>query len=341
LLPISNSFVSKMIDPFSLVTGIAGLVSLALEIMADFVSMTKNAPKDISNLSNELEALSTVLRNLAMFLSSESIKGDLFDDTSVLCASMASCKRQLEELREKLNISKIAVMKVAERLKWLYRKEEVEQATVALRRCSQTFQFSLTIDGCRLLSKSSDDVANILQAQKRMLEGLKGIDAGIAATYQRIYDITMLLPDLKHVSLNIIELENCARRWSINGQDEKTRKIIDWISPIKFWQKQKDTIDSRQAGTGNWILHTRQFQDWKAGSVKTLWCPGLPGAGKTVLSSVVIKDLQDTRQSQEMRVGLAFIYCNYKEQTIQRAPNLFASLLQQLLLPTAQTSPRD
>jgi hypothetical protein len=100
-------------------------------------------------------------------LSSESIKNDSFEDISVLYATTAACKRQLEALREKLKIPKTGVQKLTERFIWFNAKrEDVEKALLALHRCSRTFQFSLTIEGCRVLSRLSNEVTDILLAQK-------------------------------------------------------------------------------------------------------------------------------------------------------------------------------
>ena len=61
-----------------------------------------------------------------------------------------------------------------------------------------------------------------------------------------------------------------------------------------------------------------------------LFCPGIPGAGKTILTSIVVDDLT-TRFSNDPSVGIAYVYCNFRRRDEQKAEELFASLLKQLM----------
>lgn len=45
---------------------------------------------------------------------------------------------------------------------------------------------------------------------------------------------------------------------------------------------------------------------------RTLFCPGIPGAGKTLLTSTVINELDHSFQHNSS-VGLAFFYCEFRE----------------------------
>ncbi|KAJ7828049.1 hypothetical protein B0H14DRAFT_1223022 [Mycena olivaceomarginata] len=63
---------------------------------------------------------------------------------------------------------------------------------------------------------------------------------------------------------------------------ERTQ-IINWLSPINFFLRQADIAQARQHGTGGWLLTDPHFQEWESSSGGTLWCRGIPGAGKTVL----------------------------------------------------------
>ncbi|KAJ6520685.1 ankyrin repeat domain-containing protein, partial [Mycena vulgaris] len=106
--------------------------------------------------------------------------------------------------------------------------------------------------------------------------------------------------------------------------------IFDWISPLEFLQRQVDVFSTLQPGTGEWLLADTQFQDWESGSGKILWCPGMPGAGKTVLASLVFNHLEV--QAQNNDIGLACIYLNHKETETQTLANLLGALWKQLML---------
>ena len=88
-------------------------------------------------------------------------------------------------------------------------------------------------------------------------------------------------------------------------------------------------VSSRQAhGTGQWLLESNEFESW-LGSVTnvTLWCRGIPGAGKTVLTSIILDRLYSLK-GNDLSIGVAGVYCSYRDP--QAVTNLFGSVLQQL-----------
>ncbi|KAJ6579088.1 hypothetical protein DFH09DRAFT_979758, partial [Mycena vulgaris] len=102
------------------------------------------------------------------------------------------------------------------------------------------------------------------------------------------------------------------------------------MSPLNFLQRQADVFSSLQPGTGEWLLADAQFQAWESGSGKVLWCHGMPGAGKTVLVSLVVNHLET--QARNNKIGLACLYLNHKETETQIIPNLLGALWKQLML---------
>jgi DNA replication protein DnaC len=72
-----------------------------------------------------------------------------------------------------------------------------------------------------------------------------------------------------------------------------------------------DFISRRQAGTGQWLLNSAEFKAWVGTDKRTLFCLGIPGAGKTILTSIMIKELF-TRFKNDGNVGIAYLYCNYQ-----------------------------
>lgn len=111
---------------------------------------------------------------------------------------------------------------------------------------------------------------------------------------------------------------------------EADRNLLEWLTPVDYSQQHKSFYKQSQPGTGQWLLSKAEFQSWMSESKKTLLCQGFPGAGKTILTSVVIDHLQ-INFNNDTRVGIAYIYCHYKQQGIQDFENLLASLLKQLL----------
>jgi Cdc6-like AAA superfamily ATPase len=114
-------------------------------------------------------------------------------------------------------------------------------------------------------------------------------------------------------------------------QDEQERgAIIDWLTPINYAAQQTDFISRRQEGTGQWLLLSNEFRQWLSNPKKTLFCPGIPGAGKTILTSIVVEHLEG-RYEDDDSVGIAYLYCNFRRQQEQNPSDLLASLLKQLM----------
>jgi Cdc6-like AAA superfamily ATPase len=87
-------------------------------------------------------------------------------------------------------------------------------------------------------------------------------------------------------------------------------------------------LEKRQQGTGQWFLNSPDFSAWVRGDIQTLFCPGIPGAGKTVLASIAIEHLRSSQNGDESPV--AFLYCNYRMREQQTTKILLATLLRQL-----------
>jgi hypothetical protein len=110
--------------------------------------------------------------------------------------------------------------------------------------------------------------------------------------------------------------------------DQKT-EILNWLTPIDYGPQQSDFISRRQEGTGQWLLDSTEFQQWLNKSKQTLFCPGIPGAGKTIMSSIVVDHL-NAKFETDIGVGIAYIFCNYQPQQEQKPGDLLLSLLKQL-----------
>ncbi|KAF6227997.1 hypothetical protein HO133_007725 [Letharia lupina] len=108
--------------------------------------------------------------------------------------------------------------------------------------------------------------------------------------------------------------------------EEHLHTVAEWLSTSDYPSQQTDLFNQCQEGAGQWLFHLKEFQAWLDGTESTLFCPDIPGAGKTMITSIMINNLQQRFQGDK-KVGIAYVYCNYKRQTEQTIHHFMASLL--------------
>jgi hypothetical protein len=109
-------------------------------------------------------------------------------------------------------------------------------------------------------------------------------------------------------------------------ENQEHKAILNWLTPIDFLSQQHDFIARRQEGTGTWLLDSTEYQSWRETKNQTLFCPGIPGAGKTILTSIVVNELT-ARFFNDPTIGITYVYCNFRRQDEQKIDDLLASLL--------------
>jgi Cdc6-like AAA superfamily ATPase len=107
------------------------------------------------------------------------------------------------------------------------------------------------------------------------------------------------------------------------------RILLEWISSSDYPAQQSDIIKRRQEGTGQWFLDAPEVARWLDDAKTTLFCPGIPGAGKTMVATIAVDQLLASAQNDAY--GVAYIYCNYKSQAEQDVASILAAILKQLV----------
>jgi hypothetical protein len=120
----------------------------------------------------------------------------------------------------------------------------------------------------------------------------------------------------------------------------KRQEIIDWLTPLRM-RDVHSTIASRAGkGSGAWCLTSDEFVAWRIQRGSRLWCSGIPGAGKTVMASIMYESLRATfaKEIDEGKVSIAIAYLKYNDPA-QTLENVLGSLLRQLQIGLPQVDP--
>lgn len=228
-------------------------------------------------LIRELTVLHYNLEGLDKFLrSSEADLHVVFERTSVLRSCTATCEEKLNALSEKLRAkesSKFGGLGIQmNKILWPLSEEAHQKTIEDLRAFSLWLQFALSIDGCSLLTLTSDNVLRVFEKQLETFNSLKILEDKMDRLHQSAV-----------TQLRIAEDSQKAEARAFRAA------LLDWISTMDYSHKHNSILSTRVEGTGKWILSHPDYLEWRNGLAGSnfLWFPGSPGSGKTYLASVV------------------------------------------------------
>ncbi|KAH6902853.1 hypothetical protein BKA70DRAFT_1567363 [Coprinopsis sp. MPI-PUGE-AT-0042] len=112
-----------------------------------------------------------------------------------------------------------------------------------------------------------------------------------------------------------------------SAQDlEHLRKVLDFLSLKNFRNIQQENLRKRTPDTLKWLLEGSMYQWWLETQGAIVWGTGMPGAGKTILASVLIQDSEDNAPSD---ICIGYVYCRYTEP--MEVQDILAALVRQIL----------
>lgn len=112
--------------------------------------------------------------------------------------------------------------------------------------------------------------------------------------------------------------------------DYRQQQLLNWLSapdPSTNFNRAKN---QRHAETGTWFLESEPYSTWQNNPSASMWLHGLAGCGKTVLSSTIIRDLQE--KSGENTVSTV----KWERHQTHALPFLAVLLSLRLILPKSR-----
>ncbi|CCX31591.1 Similar to hypothetical protein AOR_1_932164 [Aspergillus oryzae RIB40]; acc. no. XP_003189429 [Pyronema omphalodes CBS 100304] len=122
--------------------------------------------------------------------------------------------------------------------------------------------------------------------------------------------------------------------------EEKVTLLLLWLSPLQPQKRHDDVRSKRYEETGGWFLNSPKFDTWRQvdgedqarDSAKNIFaCYGIPGAGKSVMSSLVIDNLLDESFTRK-DIYVMYLYCDYRDRLQQNVENMVGELLRQAII---------
>ncbi|KAJ3498858.1 hypothetical protein NLG97_g794 [Lecanicillium saksenae] len=213
-------------DPLSVSFGIAGVLPLIAKVLTAahrYMTSVAGAQKMISTLILELEVLQAAISKLENLLTSaDLVDADVkFDQTSVLLSCAAAIEVKLQELLRKLVHDASRNMG---HLLWPLTEKEHQKTMAELRNFSTWVQFALSVDGCRLLAQTSDNVVAVLEQQLKHFDALRSLDVRTEELVGAVQKQTQLLEDSTKLE---------ARKQVLDWRDGTAGSRVLWCNGIQ------------------------------------------------------------------------------------------------------------
>jgi hypothetical protein len=106
--------------------------------------------------------------------------------------------------------------------------------------------------------------------------------------------------------------------------------LIHWLSSPDPAVNYENALKQRQQGIGQWLLRHKRYAEWKSSKSQFLWLHGIPGCGKSILSSTVLEDLLEL-DNHPTEKTVVYFYFDFNDPQKRRSDLMVRSILTQLL----------
>ncbi|KAI0437067.1 ankyrin repeat-containing domain protein [Xylaria telfairii] len=304
-------------DPLSISGSVAGIVGLAgtvFSLAAKYIKEVKDAPQEAKDLLNEVKQFSILLHHLSLVareleITTKAGEEALQDSPNLQWHHIHDCQTILNRVEIGLrrttdNLeSSSTLKKIRSRLKWPFSSDDTDSMIQTIHRHKQTINIALSASS---YSRLAICLSRQEEASNRQEETNKHL-GNIEDTVNKILEI-----DTK-VFL-----------------DEKRKGILDFFTKFANpWHDFEMVQSLRHPLTGLWFTKSGDFNEWIATPGSRLWVTGIPGAGKSVLAGLVLRECLNL-SSMDSRKATTYFFCTYRNKATHSARNLMSSLVSQL-----------
>ncbi|KAL5364805.1 hypothetical protein BJX96DRAFT_168590 [Aspergillus floccosus] len=281
-----------MADPLAIASGIAGLLSLGIQVtqaLVNFYATHKDKDTDLAKITHNLESLQSIFRALDIAVKERGLQANTHGLLREVGNAVQKCEETITELQsecEKFHRDSAAGFK--------------DRVKVAGRRAAYPFRKST-------LQKLEEDVADIRENISFALDVLQ------LRSHTQIEDRTSEIKSL-------VERINASQMSLI---------IRCWLMAPDASIDHHTTCEKCHLSTGLWFINGYHFRTWLDERNSFLWMHGFAGCGKSVLCSTAIQHtFRETRHKNG--VGIAFFYFTFTNEAKQDVSGMLRTLLLQL-----------
>jgi len=238
-----------MSDPLSVAAGIAGLISLGIQVtqsLFTFYELYKGRDIKLARTRDKLQNLLTVFRALEHALQNRQDEQDL---VKTIESSIKGCEEIIADLKNECQqFDNILICGVKDKIK------------VGGRGVAYPFRHST-------LQKLEENITGILD------------NLSLALAVLHLEDSNKTQSDIAEIK-SLVEL--------VKG-NQISSAIHDWLKAPDATVNHNAACDKRHTDTGLWFIKSSTFTTWLTHGNSFLWLNGFAGCGKSVLCSTAIQ----------------------------------------------------
>ncbi|KAI9455952.1 hypothetical protein BJY52DRAFT_1121552 [Lactarius psammicola] len=214
-------------------------------------------------------------------------------------------------------------------LKKLAGRKDVEDALQRLDKLTQEEARMAAAETLKIARGIDDKVKDVDEKAEGVDERVQSVDMKVEGVDNKVDSVDN---KVQGISDGVTRVDD-----RVQGVDDKVRTVIEgnglrkdlrkWISPPDPSVNYNTACSAHHTGTAVWCTEGIAFAEWKA-SGSLLWIYGKPGSGKSILSSVIIRDIETVTDAG--LACMAYFYFDFKDKGKQDSRALLSSLLVQL-----------
>jgi hypothetical protein len=281
-----------MADPLAIASGIAGLLSLGIQVtqsLVSFYTTYKDQDTDLTKITHNLDNLQSVFRALDVAVEEHRSQADTQDLLRDVEKAVQKCEEIIIDLQSECDkFHKDSAAGLKDRIK------------TAGRRAAYPFRKST-------LQKLEEDISDIRENLSFALDVLQ------LKSQSQIQD------DISDVK-SLVERTNAS---------QVTYTIRCWLVAPDASLNHNAMCAKCHPRTGLWFVSGHQFRTWLEERNSFLWLNGFAGCGKSVLCSTAIQHtFREMRHKHG--VGISYFYFSFSDETKQDDNGMLRTLLLQL-----------
>ncbi|KFZ16169.1 hypothetical protein V502_05226 [Pseudogymnoascus sp. VKM F-4520 (FW-2644)] len=282
----------------------------------------KNPPKELEEVMSEVMSLQGVLNTIHRRLSTSH---DV--DSRDLLA--------LEELNRPDGVLSTCAVVLQDVLRIIegHRKKKLGSVIAAVTSGQKFLESKSRIErlkGLLMLALSSDHITLSHAIEEYLRLAFGELQQGQEKIHCELLSID------NHITKLSLASDKMASSQQEKHEADRYYNTLRWLSTVDFEANHSNACKLQQPGTGLWLIEGKDFSEWAEKDNSTFWLHAIPGAGKTILCSTVIQQLQFISQpiannpEQQSMSTTVYFYFDFRNSEQQHTQGMLCSLLGQL-----------